>query len=119
MTEAMPPSLTPPGKEKKERKPRAKKEVDPNAPPKVRAPRTSYGYHPQAYIALTTTEKAGKLHGHRLAWYESIKPFSGKTVAEWEESRKGEKDPPRGWLRFMVQEGLVELLAPPAVAEAA
>lgn len=118
MTEAVAPSLTPPGKEAKARKPRAKKEVDPNAPVKVRAPRTNYGYHEGATISLSTTERSAKLSGHRLAWYDSIKAYDGKTVAEWEESRKGEKDPPRGWLRFMVQEGLVTLAAP-AVAQAA
>jgi hypothetical protein len=120
MTEAMAPSLTPPGKAPKA--PRAKKEKvakDPNAPVKPRAPRTNYGYHELATISILTTEKAGKLRGHRLAWYQSIQPFAGKTVKDWEEDRKGEKDPPRGWLRFMVQEGLVGLESPPAVAQAA
>ncbi len=119
MTEAIAPSLTPPGKEPKVRKARAKKEVDPNAPVKARAPRTNYGYHEGATIEILTTEKAGKLRGHRLAWYDSIKPYAGQSVKAWEEARKGEKDPPRGWLRFMVQEGLVGLSAPPQVAQAA
>lgn len=113
MTEAIAPDLTPPTKAK-----RARKEKDPNAPAKPRAPRQSYGYHSEATISLTNSEKAGKLRGSRLAWYDSIKAFDGKLVKEWEEARKGEKDPPRGWLRFMVQEGLITLSAP-VVAQAA
>lgn len=115
MTEAIAPSLTPPTKTK-EKKARAQK--DPNAPKKERAPRQNYGYHADATISLLTTEKAGKLRGHRLAWYESIKSYDGQPVKVWEEARKGEKDPPRGWLRFMVQEGLVALKQP-EVAKAA
>lgn len=133
MTEAKIPELTPPGKAKKEKvippqtlnadgtvaeKPaKVKKEkapVDPNAPKKDRAPRTDYGYHGEAKLGLVSGKEI-KYRGHRLAWFESVKPFEGKTVKEWEESRKAEKDTPRGWLRFFVQDGTVALTGAPVV----
>lgn len=140
MTEAKIPDLTPPGKSKKEKvippqilnadgsvaapveKPaRVKKEkvpVDPNAPKKERAARTDYGYHGDAKIGIVTGKEI-KYRGHRLAWYESMKPFEGKAVKEWEESRKAEKDTPRGWLRFFVQDGTVALTGAPVVTPSA
>jgi hypothetical protein len=111
------PDLTPPTKAAKAPKtpkepkaPKAAKEpADPNAPKKERAPRTDYGYSKDAIIA--TKEGETKYRGKRKEWYDSLVAANGKTVAEWEEGRKaaGEKDPPRGWLRFFVQEETVTL----------
>jgi hypothetical protein len=113
MTEVQVPSLTPPTKAKKERKAK-----DPSAPAKPRAPRQNYGYRPDAVIELVAGKEIKYRDGNRKAWYDSIAPFAGRTVKEWEESRKGEKDAPRGWLRFFVQDGAVVLKAQ-EVAQAA
>lgn len=94
--------LTPPTKEKKVK--------DPNAPKVPRAPRVSYGYNENAIITLTG--KDGKYRGARKTWFESVSAAAGTTVKSWEESRKNEKDPPRGWLRFFVQDGTVSLVSP-------
>jgi hypothetical protein len=128
MTEAAIPDLTPPGKnkaakaaangvvsEKPAKAPKAAKApVDPNAPKKERAPRTDYGYHAEATIHLVPGKEIKYREGHRLAWYNSLKDFDGKTVGAWETSRKAEKDPPRGWIRFFVMDGAVTLSGAPA-----
>lgn len=107
--------LTPPSKEKSAKAPKAAKTpkeakvVDPNAPKKERAPRANYGFAPTSVISLTGKEN--KYRGARKEWFESITPYVGKSVAEWVESRKAQKDPPRGWLRFFVQDGTVALTA--------
>lgn len=108
--------LTPPTKTEKAPKaakaPKAPKvekaPVDPNAPKKERAPRKEYGFHKDAVIALVESE-AVKYRGQRKEWYESITAFAGKTVGDFLESKKDSKDPPRGWLRFFVQDGSVTL----------
>ncbi len=114
--------LTPPSK-KAEKAPKAAKApkaekapADPNAPKKERAPRQNYGYADNSVIGLTGKEN--KYRGARKAWFDSVVPFNGKTVKEWEATRKNEKDPARGWLRFFVQDGAVVLKAP-EVAKAA
>lgn len=108
--------LTPPTNGKKEKAPKAAKAPkepkvakDPNAPKAPRAPRVPYGYADSSVITLTG--KDGKYRGARKAWFDSVIAFNGKTVKEWEESRKAEKDPPRGWMRFFVQDGTVSLVA--------
>ncbi len=114
------PDLTPPGKpaktpkaEKAPKEPKAPKEAkapaDPNAPKKERAPRTDYGFRPDAVIGLVEG-KGDKYRGHRKEWYETVKEHVGKTVADWVAATKKEGgDPPRGWLRFFVQDGSVTL----------
>lgn len=97
--------LTPPTKEKKVKAPK-----DPNAPKAPRAPRMNYGYSENAIITLTG--KDGKYRGSRKEWFESIVAAQGSTVKAWEESKKEAKDPPRGWLRFFVQDGTVSLVSP-------
>jgi hypothetical protein len=117
--------LTPPGKTngKKEAKaPKAPKvekaPADPNAPKKERAPRQNYGYAETSLISLTGKEN--KYRGARKKWYDSVVALAGKSVKEWSDSQKaaGEKDPPRGWLRFFIQDGTVALIAVPAPAAA-
>jgi hypothetical protein len=119
MNDKLVPDLTPPTKAKAAKEPKAekvKKEAkpkDPTAVPKARAPRTDYGYSPESTIQIVK-EKENKYRGSRKEWFDSIVAFDGKLVKEWEESRKGQKDPPRGWLRFFVQDGSVALSKPAA-----
>jgi hypothetical protein len=107
------------GKPKKERKPKAEATPkDPNAPAKPRAPRVDYGYRPDATIQILpiTAEEAHKYRGKRLEWFEKFKAFDGKTVKEFEDANGAdEKDPPRGWVRFFVQDGAAKLIAPATV----
>lgn len=124
------PDLTPPGKNpaakaakapkepKPPKEPKAAKEpADPNAPKKERAPRTDYGFSPDATIALVEG-KGEKYRGQRKEWYDTIVAHAGKKVSEWIGATKKEGgDPPRGWLRFFVQDGAVTLSAPPAKAD--
>lgn len=75
-----------------------------------RAPKQDYGYKDTAVITLTGKET--KYRGNRKAWFDSIAEAQGQSVKAWEESKKNEKDSPRGWLRFFVQDGAVQLLNP-------
>lgn len=114
--------LTPPAKNgskapKKEKAPKAEKvAADPNAPKKERAPRMDYGYAPTSLISLTGKEN--KYRGARKKWYDSLVAAAGKSVKDWGDAQKaaGEKDPPRGWLRFFIQDGTVSLIAVAAPA---
>ncbi len=78
-------------------------------PKKTRAPRKNYGFSENAVITLTGKE--AKYRGSRKANFDSIVPYEGQTVKAWMESRKAEKDSPRGWLRFFVADGTVSLVA--------
>jgi hypothetical protein len=127
-----PPTKTKPAKEAKapatgEAKEKAEKApVDPNAPKKPRAPRQDYGFSAEATIGLVV-EKAAKYRGQRADWFKRISAFEGKKVSEFMTANenaltpKGSQDPPRGWVRFFVQDGSVTLtkpVAPPPPAEA-
>lgn len=68
---------------------------------KPRAPRQDYGFAQDAIIRLTDGEKTYR--GRRLEMYEALKKSNGKTVSHFLDNNKNEKDPPRGWLRFFVQ----------------
>lgn len=111
------PDLTPPSKKsaKAPKEPKAAAEPkEPKAPkePKgPRAPRTDYGFAADATIVIVK-DKENKYRGQRKEWYDSLVAFDGKKVSEWLESRKDQKDPPRGWLRFYVQDKSVELTKP-------
>lgn len=98
--------LTPPtsGTGRKARKPR-----DPSAPKKARGPRKDYGFAATSTIRVVP-EKEAKFRGTRKGYFDSVVEFNGRTVADWVDANKGEgRDPPRGWLRFFVQEGYVTL----------
>jgi hypothetical protein len=89
--------------------------VDGNVPAKKpRAPRTDYGYSPEAVIAVVEGKDHG-YRGQRLEWFNRVKEFNGKTAGEFLKANdnrttpKGSEDPPRGWLRFFVQDGSVTL----------
>lgn len=112
-----PPSKNPPKAAKAPKEPKAAKApVDPNAPKKERAPRADYGYAETSL--LTLTGKENKYRGARKAWFDTIVASAGKSVKEWGDDQKaaGQKDPPRGWLRFFIQDGTVSLLAVSAPA---
>lgn len=119
------PDLTPPTKAAKAPKepkaPKAEKAPkppkDPNAPAKPRNPRTDYGYSPDSIIRVVEGKEA-KYKNQRKEWFDSIVASNGRKVSDWEATRKDQKDPPRGWLRFFVQDGAVSLERP-AVAPAA
>ena len=87
--------------------PKASKEPAKNSAPKAdgdkkpRAPRQNYGFAKDAKIVLTDGEPTYK--GKRAAMYEALKKSNGKTVEHFLDNNKNEKDPPRGWLRFFVQ----------------
>ena len=86
---------------------------------KPRAPRMDYGFARDAKITLTDGDKGYR--GKRLEMYEALKKSNHKTVEHFLESNKNEKDPPRGWLRFFVQNEACTLSGgtPPAEKKAA
>ena len=86
---------------------------------KPRAPRQDYGFAKDAKISLTDGEKTYR--GKRLEMYEALKKSNGKTVEHFLNNNKNEKDPPRGWLRFFVQNEACTLSGgtPPVVKEKA
>ena len=88
-----------PPKAEKAAPPKAKKE---GGEKKARAPRTDYGFAADATIRLTDGEKTYR--GKRGAMYEALKKSNGKPVQHFLDNNKNEKDPPRGWLRFFVQD---------------
>lgn len=108
------PDLNPPTKtaktEKVAKAPKAPK-AEATGEKKERAPRQNYGFHPEAVISIT--EKEGKFRGQRLEWYEALKGCNGKSVQTFLDATKDKKDPPRGWLRFFVQEGFASLSGAP------
>jgi len=83
---------------------------------KPRAPRKNYGYAKGSVIALTDGEQ--KFRGARARWYEHLQKASGKTVEQFAEiaEKGGEKEQPRGWLRFFVEAEACTLTPPPAEA---
>ena len=96
-------------------KPKAEKApVDPNAPKKPRQPRADYGFTPDSTIHIVK-DKDNKYRGQRLEWFNKIKEFEGKKVSEFmtkyegNKNSKGANEPPRGWIRFFVQDGTVTL----------
>lgn len=68
---------------------------------KVRSPRQDYGFAKDAVIRLTDGDKGYR--GKRQEKYEALRKSNGKTVQHFLDNNKDEKDPPRGWLRFFVQ----------------
>lgn len=107
------PDLTPPTKTEKKAKaakPKAEKAATAEGgEKKPRAPRQDYGFSKSATLVVAEGAEK-KYRGQRGEWFASIQAFNGKTVEEWLESRKEQKDPPRGWLRFFVQDGSVVLV---------
>ena len=82
-------------------KPAAKPAKKDDGEKKARAPRQDYGFAKDAKIKLTDGEKTYR--GKRGEMYEALKKSNGKTVQHYLDNNKDEKDPPRGWLRFFVQ----------------
>lgn len=104
-------NVTPPTKSK----PAAKSKAA-DGEKKPRAPRKDYGYAKGATIALTDGDKTFK--GARARWYEYLKKANGKTVEAFASlaEKGGEKEQPRGWLRFFVEAEACTLTPPPAEA---
>lgn len=93
-----------------------KNEVKAPKEKKARSPRQDYGFAKDATIRLTDGEKSYR--GRRLEMYEALKKSNGKTVAHFLDNNKNEKDPPRGWLRFFVQNEACTLQGGTKVTEA-
>jgi len=92
---------TPPKAEKKASAPTPPKADKPEGEKKPRAPRQDYGFAKDAIIRLTDGDKSYR--GRRKEMYEALQKSNGKTVQHFLDNNKNEKDPPRGWLRFFVQ----------------
>jgi len=73
----------------------------------ARKPRVDYGYKPGATITLTDKD-GSKYGGKRGVYYAALKACNGKTVEDFEAACP-EGDTPRGWLRFLVQDGAATL----------
>ena len=73
-----------------------------------RAPRQDYGYRKGATIHLTDEAENKKYRGKRGEYFEILKKCDGKSVEDFDK-KCPDGDPPRGWLRFFVQDGAAEL----------
>ena len=85
----------------------AKEPKDPNAPKAPRKPREDYGYLPGAKITLVD-QVGEKYKGKRKTYYDILKANDGKTVEDFAKACP-EGDGPRGWMRFLVQNGAATL----------
>lgn len=86
-----------------------KKEADkPAGEKKPRAPRKDYGFKQGATITLTKEASEKKYRGKRAEYFETLQKCNGKTVEDFEKACPA-NDPPRGWLRFFVQDGAATL----------
>lgn len=74
---------------------------------KARAPRKDYGYSPTSIIHIVQPEegKEPKFHGKRKQYFDLLVKFDGKTINDFEGEWPDKNDPPRGWVRFFVQNG--------------
>src|SRR3990167_6368996 len=80
----------------------------PEGEKKPRAARADYGFKKGAKITLTKESGDKKYRGKRLEYFEILKKHDGKVVEDFEK-KCPPGDPPRGWLRFFVQDGAVTL----------
>lgn len=65
-----------------------------------------------APVTITLTDKVAKLGGTRKVWYDAIKGFQGRTLAEFLASDLPALPPKgsvKGRVRFLVREGYVIL----------
>jgi hypothetical protein len=69
-------------------------------------------------IKLTDKKPEYKDGSARALWYSAVRKFNGKTPEEFVESatktppartKDGKGEPPAGWLRYFVKQGLVQL----------
>ena len=89
----------------------AKGEAKPKAdakPKGPRKPRVDYGYKPGAKITVNKEHDGSKYRGKRLEYFDHLKASDGKTVEDFAKACPA-GDPPRGWLRFLVQDGAATL----------
>jgi hypothetical protein len=108
------PKVVVPPTEKKAAAPKvAKAPADPNAPKKERAPRQDYGFAKDAVITIKEGEH--KFRGQRGEWFARLQASNGKTVQHFLDgnqgvkNNKGNPEPPRGWLRSFVADGVCTL----------
>lgn len=78
---------------------------------KPRAPRADYGFSAESTIQIVT-EKEHSYRGKRLEWFQKLEALNGQLVSKFMDDNKNSEDPPRGWLRFFVQDGTVRLDRP-------
>jgi hypothetical protein len=108
-----PKAIVPPGEKKAAAPKAAKAPADPNAPKKDRAPRQDYGFAKDAVIKISEGEH--KYRGQRAEWFTRLQASDGKTVEHFLEgnqgikNNKGNPEPPRGWLRAFVVDGVCTL----------
>lgn len=78
---------------------------------KPRKPRVDYGYAPSSIIHIVQAKEGEepKFHGKRKEYYDLLCKHDGKTVNDFEGAWPDKNDPPRGWVRFFVQNGNVTL----------
>ena len=100
---------TPPGTSADKPKEKAEKpKTDKPKSDKPRAPRKDYGFKTGATIKITEDGTKKTYRGKRKEYFDRLLAADGKTVEEFT-SACPEGDPPRGWLRFFVQDGAAEL----------
>tara|TARA_R110000765_G_C18844942_1_gene598385 strand:- start:416 stop:703 length:288 start_codon:yes stop_codon:yes gene_type:complete len=79
-------------------------------PKKPRATRQNYGIKKDAIIHLADKASRIKYRGNRGLFFEYLKTCNGKTVEEFlRKATKDGGDPPRGWLRFFIQDKVCTL----------
>jgi hypothetical protein len=78
----------------------------PEGEKKERAQRQDYGFLPGATITIVAKENTYR--GKRLEYYNLLVKADGKTIEKFFDSCPV-GDPPRGWLRFFVQDGAATL----------
>lgn len=82
--------------------------TDAEKPKKPRKPRQDYGWKAGAKITITEEGKKKTYRGKRKEYFERLTAANGKTVEDFVASCPKD-DPPRGWLRFFVQDGAATL----------
>lgn len=116
-------NLVPPSEPSKTTKePKAKKEPKPKKEKVAREPGTPKNMMNRNAIIRVDATKEVKYRGQRLEWFDRVKQFEGKTVADFSAANKGIANgkgtvqAPGGWLSFYVRDKSVILENPPAEA---
>ena len=79
-------------------------------PKKPRATRKNYGIKKDSIIRLTDKASTAKFRGNRGLFFQHLKSGNGRSVEEFlKKTTKDGGDPPRGWLRFFIQEKICTL----------
>tara|TARA_R110002020_G_scaffold58106_2_gene159504 strand:- start:6871 stop:7158 length:288 start_codon:yes stop_codon:yes gene_type:complete len=82
-----------------------------STPKKPRATRKNYGIKKDSIIRLTDKASQIKMRGNRGKFFDCLKTCNGKTVEEFlKKASVDGGDPPRGWIRFFIQEKICTLV---------